>query len=306
MAEFLWVLNLAVLLWLVFEVRTLRKVLRKGVFQPFSSPVNPTDAPMEKSPDPVEMMPEPPLPMTPISKEDEAIARKTLSLARQGVASAQCSLGKLYQKGLGLSPDPVQAAYWYEAASRQGHAEALFLLGQCRLEGNGVGEDEHEAESLFRRSAAAGWAESQFRLSQLLAGPGRSEKELAEARRWLDKAAQQGHLGARRVWADLHSITSTFRSEPLSAALSPVVRSSPWVPPTSGEKRKRPDSRLDEDSSERNQEAGKSHRFRLPKSVSNFLPHAFRGPLKAGALIVVWVIFMITCLFFFCATYDGL
>lgn len=201
--EILSLLNLAALVWLALEVRALRTAFQRkrpklstavgsvGLRQDIES-----QPPLKES---VALPAKPtPIPVKRYTSEDEAMARKTLALARKGVAFAQCSLGKLYQRGLGLPHDLGQAVYWYEAASRQGHSEAQFLLGLCRQEGKGVPLDEHEAETLLRCSAAGGWAEAQYRLAQILGVPVRSVSDREESLYWLEKAAQQGHLEARR------------------------------------------------------------------------------------------------------------
>ena len=201
--EILLFLIFAALIWLGVEVRSLRLSLRRRQVASTNS-----SAPSERSPmsthGPAPHLPKA-LPAAAVRHraEDEAVARKTLALARQGVAFAQCSLGKLYQRGVGLSQDLEQAVYWYQAASQQGNSEAQFLLGLCRQEGKGVEKDDHEAESLFRGSATRGWAEAQYRLAGILSAPGRSLSDREESRLWLAKAAQQGHLDARRKLADV-------------------------------------------------------------------------------------------------------
>lgn len=201
--QILAVLNLAVLVWLALEVRALRMTIRRKKAK-LSAAVVFADPPAEpgQQPSSDEPIAVParviPGPVKSYTLEDEAVARKTLALARKGVAFAQCSIGKLYERGFGLSQDLGQAVYWYEAASRQHHAEAQFLLGLCRQEGKGIQADEHEAEGLFRRSAAGGWAEAQYRLALILDLPVRSVSDRKESRFWLEKAAQQGHLEARR------------------------------------------------------------------------------------------------------------
>lgn len=142
--------------------------------------------------------------------EDGRVARKIRALAGRGVSHAQCTLGKLYHRGAGVSLDLHQASYWYEAAARQGHAEAQCLLGLCRLGGIGVPPDLYEAETLFRQSAAAGWAEAQYQLACLLGCPDRKDLERAEAVLWLEKAAQQGHRQARLELATRIPIQSSL------------------------------------------------------------------------------------------------
>jgi hypothetical protein len=142
--------------------------------------------------------------------KDERVAREVRALARGGASHAQCTLGKLYQRGSGVPFDLHQASYWYELAARQGHAEAQCLLGLCRLGGIGVPHDLYEAETLFRQSSAAGWAEAQYQLACLLGLTGRNNMERAEAVLWFEKAAQQGHRQARLELASRIPIQSSL------------------------------------------------------------------------------------------------
>jgi hypothetical protein len=144
------------------------------------------------------------------SGKDEGLARKVRASATGGASHAQCTLGKLYQRGAGVPLDLHQACYWYELAARQGQSEAQCLLGLCRLRGIGVPPDLYEAETLFRQSSAAGWAESQYQLACLLSLPGRKDMERAEAVLWFEKAAQQGHRQARLELATRIPIQSSL------------------------------------------------------------------------------------------------
>jgi hypothetical protein len=144
------------------------------------------------------------------SGKDESLARKVRALASAGASNAQCTLGKLYQKGAGVPLDLHQACYWYELAARQGQAEAQCLLGLCRLGGVGVPPDLYEAETLFRQSSAAGWAEAQYQLACLLSLPRRKDMERAEAVLWFEKAALQGHRQARLELATRIPIQSSL------------------------------------------------------------------------------------------------
>ncbi|MCH9750275.1 MAG: sel1 repeat family protein, partial [Proteobacteria bacterium] len=51
------------------------------------------------------------------------------SLADQGDADAQYSLGLMYAKGDGVLKDYKQAAKWYQKAADQGDADAQYILG---------------------------------------------------------------------------------------------------------------------------------------------------------------------------------
>jgi len=130
---------------------------------------------------------------------DKALVKKTTALAKGGEAFAQCLLGKMYQNGIGVAPDSKQAIYWYERASLQGHSEAQYLLAQCKLKNSDQALGNRGTEYLLRLSAAGGKPEAQVKLAKILASPERRMEEKSESRRWLEKAAQQGHSEARRM-----------------------------------------------------------------------------------------------------------
>src|SRR5580698_7611971 len=56
-------------------------------------------------------------------------------LADKGDANAQCNLGIMYQKGLGVDRDPGQAFQLFQAAANQGNAQAEYQLAQMYAEG---------------------------------------------------------------------------------------------------------------------------------------------------------------------------
>jgi uncharacterized protein len=64
-----------------------------------------------------------------------------LPLAEQGDREAQFYLGTMYTKGWGVSPNPGEAARWYQQAARQGVAEAQYNLGVMYTRGEGVPQD---------------------------------------------------------------------------------------------------------------------------------------------------------------------
>ncbi len=59
-------------------------------------------------------------------------------LAEQGHASAQFSLGLLYDRGEGVLPNPKQAAKWYHKAADQGDPDAQLNLGLMYAQGDGL------------------------------------------------------------------------------------------------------------------------------------------------------------------------
>ncbi|MFO1413664.1 MAG: tetratricopeptide repeat protein [Burkholderiales bacterium] len=83
-----------------------------------------------------------------------------------------------------------------EAATR-GDAHAQTTLGLAYELGHGVGRDVLQAGHLYRQAALAGVARAQFALG-LLYEFGCDREPLPDlARPWYERAARQGHDGAR-------------------------------------------------------------------------------------------------------------
>ena len=64
--------------------------------------------------------------------------REWTPLAEQGDASAQVSLGRMYEKGRGVSKNYETAVKWYTLAAKQENALAQLNLGVMYHQGKGV------------------------------------------------------------------------------------------------------------------------------------------------------------------------
>src|SRR5687768_582561 len=71
----------------------------------------------------------------------------------QGDAVAQSLLGLMYDEGLGLPQDSVQAALWYRRAAEQGDLISQQSLAWKYLHGDGVPQDYAQAALWFRKPA---------------------------------------------------------------------------------------------------------------------------------------------------------
>lgn len=158
-------------------------------------------------------------------------------LAEQGMAEAQNTLGVIYEGGLELPKDPVQAASWYRKAADQGDKDAQYNLGMLYANGKGVEEDRKEAlrwvqksaeqnnwraylwlDTYLKEEAAAGripgdvfaWYrnmaekgthEAQYRLGLVYSNGFGIPPDDSEAAAWMRKAAAQGSWGAL-IWLE--------------------------------------------------------------------------------------------------------
>jgi TPR repeat protein len=132
------------------------------------------------------------------ARRDPRQARELYERAAEaGLAVAQYNLGRLYD-----SEDNDEAAYaWYERAAAAGDTFAqinlTFLLGASD---GAAGYERRKA--LLRQAAEAGNVDAQHQLGAILRydiGNGRAAP--ADAIRWLEPAAEQGHVEAQLTLA---------------------------------------------------------------------------------------------------------
>jgi uncharacterized protein len=109
--------------------------------------------------------------------------------AEQGDMEAQFALGWSYKVGIGVTKNNETAFKWIGKAASQGHPEAQQLLGEMYLNGNGVTKNFDLGIKLMLLAAENGNAKAQFVMGLLMTkGKG---KNIAEAIRWYEKAAEQ-------------------------------------------------------------------------------------------------------------------
>lgn len=122
--------------------------------------------------------------------------RVWLPQAELGDKMAQTNVGEIYEKGLGVAPDYVNAAKWYQKAADQGYPRALTNLGFLFEQGLGVPKDPVAALKLYRKATgiegtisleSAPPAVSKEDLDALRKELERTRQELEKARRALDE-----------------------------------------------------------------------------------------------------------------------
>jgi len=79
-------------------------------------------------------------------------------LAERGNPQAQYRLGMLFDQGLGVAKNLVEASEWYRKAAVQGYALAQYNLGDMYYKGEGVPKDSTMAASWYRNAAEQGIA----------------------------------------------------------------------------------------------------------------------------------------------------
>ena len=128
--------------------------------------------------------------------EDEATAKEVRKSAEEGHASAQYTLGLLYDGGVGVPQDYRQAKEWFEKAAKQGHAGAQADLGTLYLQGEGAPQSAQMALFWFSQAAEQGDVLAFAKLGWMYAQGRGVLQDFIQAHKWYNLAAAQGEQRA--------------------------------------------------------------------------------------------------------------
>lgn len=123
------------------------------------------------------------------------------SAAAKGETSSMVHLAVMYIRGLGVQKNLVLANKLLQNAAQMGSCVAYYQRGVLYRDGAGVPRSYRMAATLFRRAADMGYPPAQAALGMCYATGVGVEKDLAQARKWLGKAAPADKYAARRLAA---------------------------------------------------------------------------------------------------------
>ncbi len=123
------------------------------------------------------------------SGDYETAFREFKTLAEQGDAHAQASLGFMYENGRGVVQDYAEAVKWYRKAAEQGVVLGQYNLGVMYAKGQGVPQDYAEAANWYRRAAERNDGVSQSTLGIMYAKGYGVPQDFVRAHMWLGLAA---------------------------------------------------------------------------------------------------------------------
>jgi hypothetical protein len=90
----------------------------------------------------------------------------------------------MYEGGLGVPRNHVEAAKWYRKAAEQGNANAQHNLGNCYESGQGVPQNYDEAVKWFRKAANQRHPMAQANLGVMYEYGHGVLQDLVEAHKW--------------------------------------------------------------------------------------------------------------------------
>jgi Sel1 repeat-containing protein/PEGA domain-containing protein len=186
-------------------------------FAPHLEPLRPTKT-VAARPMPVAPPVEPPsAPPARRGNPDEAACRQAMAAAawrdayaacgraaQGGSASAQRSIGMLFQNGNGVRRSDDSAARWFIQGAHGGDTEAQYQLAMAYEHGHGVPRNQGAALDWYTRAATAGAAAAQLVVGEAYEkGHLGLAKDKRRALEWYRKAAAQGNKDAANKVRDL-------------------------------------------------------------------------------------------------------
>jgi len=112
-------------------------------------------------------------------------------------SSAQGYLGYMYENGLGVDKDCVQAIFWYRKAAGLLNPFGQYRLGWMYDIGCGVEKDYNQAVELYRKAAGQGFAPAQYNMGSMYEHGLGVQKNIQRAKVWYQKASDQNYTLAK-------------------------------------------------------------------------------------------------------------
>lgn len=124
--------------------------------------------------------------------------------AEAGLADAQAVLGQMLLDGTEVPRDARAGFGWFLRAAAQQHLVSLNMVGRCYELGWGVEPDPTRAAECYRVAAERGSIEAMYNYATQLALGGGVGEDRAAALGWLRKAAARGFAKAENFVGSFH------------------------------------------------------------------------------------------------------
>ncbi len=118
--------------------------------------------------------------------------------------AAMTLIGELYNQGLAVRQNSVEAAAWYRLAAGRGEPHAMATLGLMAIDGRGMARDPASGRAWLEKAAALRQPTAAYNLALVLLGGGSAE-EIARAARLLVIAAEAEIGDAQHALGVMHS-----------------------------------------------------------------------------------------------------
>lgn len=138
--------------------------------------------------------------------------------AERNEPQAATLIGRIYQEGLGVGRDDVEAAQWYRRGAELGDTNAMFAFGVMLADGGAIKRDHQGAAQMFEKAASKGHVIANYDLALLfLTGEGKPENP-RRAFAHMQYAANAGLANAQYDLATLYATGTGVDANAFEAA----------------------------------------------------------------------------------------
>ena len=116
--------------------------------------------------------------------------------ALKGNENSAFNLGYMYQHGVGLKVDHVQAAKWLKISADLGDVDAMIELGLIYEDGELPGDPNAQALPWYRKAAAKGNSDGQYKVGLFYDYGFGVKQDYPQAFKWFRQAIAQGNQHA--------------------------------------------------------------------------------------------------------------
>ena len=125
-------------------------------------------------------------------------------LAENGDKYAQYLMGKLWRDGPLLTPNTVNARYWFQQAAEQGHSYAQYALGKLLISDDVEVRDPEQGMRWLETAAQSGNSYAAYRLGKEYYRGKNIKQDLTAAAKWFGRAADQENQYAQYMRGKLY------------------------------------------------------------------------------------------------------
>lgn len=125
-------------------------------------------------------------------------------LAKSGDKYAQYLMGKLWRDGPLLTPNWVNAQYWFQKSAEQGHTYAQYALGKLLLSDDPEVHDVEDGIRWLNRAAENGNQFAAYQLGKEYYRGKNIGRNLTTAAKWFEHGAQAGNQYAQYMLGKLY------------------------------------------------------------------------------------------------------
>ena len=172
-----------------------------------------------------------------LNNKDYDNAAKWLKAAAEDDENAAAfnDLGYMYEMGLGVNKNYLEAVKYYRKAAAKGYAVAMFNLGEAYNSGTGVVQDKAQAADWYRKAAAKGYKPAQDaldKLNKLKANNNTQVKKIKKNRalklRRIRKGVVSGDIVNIRSEPDVSSSDNVVRKLKNKAVINVLAKDGGW------------------------------------------------------------------------------